>query len=72
MLDRNERCPVCHTHPDEWDEDALAYQVDTWRCLGCEKLEWEKQSWVEEGNTKGLYFRLAKPDDKSRGSMTRT
>ena len=68
-MERMERCPVCHTRHDEWEEDDSAYMVDEWRCKGCEKIEWAKDSWKEEANTKGIYFRLVKGDAAPRGNI---
>ena len=64
-----ERCPVCHTRHDEWAEDRNAYYVDEWRCLGCEKIEYSKDAWREEGNARGIYMRLVKPDENPRGNI---
>ena len=43
--------------------------VDEWRCKGCEKIEWAKDAWREEGNAKGIYFRLVKGDTPPRGNI---
>ncbi len=67
-LEVMERCPLCHTRHDEWVDDNV-YMVDEWRCKGCEKIEWAKDSWREEGNAKGIYFRLVKGDAPPRGNI---
>jgi hypothetical protein len=43
--------------------------VDEWRCKVCEKIEWAKDAWREEGNAKGIYFRLVKGDAPPRGNI---
>lgn len=63
-------CPNCRTRHDEWEEDHNAYYVDSWRCLGCEKLEWEKQSWADDASSaKGIYFRLVKAGERQPITM---
>ena len=70
VMEKRLECPVCHTRHEEWVNDPLAYSVDTWRCPGCEKIEWEKQAWNDEPvSAKGIYFQLVKPGQDTRGTM---
>jgi hypothetical protein len=33
------RCKHCGTHPDEWDDDKLAYHAHLTECRGCRQLQ---------------------------------
>ena len=34
-----DRCPECGTPSEDWAPDGFGYHVDTYRCLGCERLQ---------------------------------
>lgn len=35
----NRRCKSCGTHPDEWDDDRLAYHAHLTECRGCKQSQ---------------------------------
>jgi len=66
-------CPDCGTRRDEWEHDHNAYVVESSRCIGCEKVQWEQHSWAEEPSSAyGVKFRLVKPDSLSPIRMPST
>ena len=60
------RCNECGTRRDEYEGNHNAYQVESDRCIGCEKVSWEQHSWAEEPTLAyGVKFRLVRPQDQS-------
>ena len=48
---------------EEWKHNHDAYFVETSRCIGCEKIQWEQHAWSEDKtSTYGLKFRLKRPE----------
>ena len=72
-LEKLAACSECGTRKDEYTEDPNAYVAEADRCPGCEKIAWERRSWVEdEASTYGLRFRLVRPEDVSAVRMPET
>ncbi len=69
MAEKAEECPRCHTRREEWEQDPDVYVAEAVHCPGCERVDWEAESWSQEHNTKGKSIRLVRKDQYTRPKL---